>query len=440
MDLHLHLTRLLTFRLEVHASFTFRADALFELIEAVLLIPVRSAVEASLSPTFRRRFAGVYDALRQGRIDRATLRAALAAAEPEEAITVGGYAVYAIDTTIDPRPDAETLPDRGQVYSTARGKAVAGHQFSWLGRIIAFGQSWFAPREVDRVPTDRTPQDVGAEQVQALATQDDSSSLKVVVGDSHYARRTFLKVFLGLKNVYVLVRLACNRVLYGPPPPKTGKRGRPKVHGDKFRLKNPGPPERQTEIHLFGQTIRLSAWHNLHFKDLPQLVGLVLCVVFLKADGTPRYQRPLWLFWSGPQDIALIELALMYLLRFGIEHFFRFLKQHLGLLAAHVTDLTAVENWVWVVALAYWHLLLAHELVIPQYRPWDPAARRDPARPLTPGQVRQAWGVFAHGLETPAAAPRPSGKAPGRPTGFHPQPRPRYPVVKKGQSAATAAV
>jgi hypothetical protein len=55
---------LLTFRLEVHASFTFRADALFELVEAVLLIPVRSAVEASLSPTFRRRFASVYDAPR----------------------------------------------------------------------------------------------------------------------------------------------------------------------------------------------------------------------------------------------------------------------------------------------------------------------------------------------------------------------------------------
>ncbi len=257
MNLQLNLTRLLIFRLDVHASFTFRADALFELIEALLLIPVRSAVEASLSPTFRRRFASVYDALRHGRIDRTTLRTALAAAEPDEAITVGGYAVYAIDTTIGPRPDAETLPDRGQVYSTERGKTVAGHQFSWLGRVIAISQSWFAPREVDRIPTDRTAQEVGADQVQALAAEADlSASPRAVVGDSHYARRAFLSIFVGLGRVYALVRLACNWVLYGPLPPKTGKRGRPQVHGAKFRLKDPGPPERQSEVQLFGHTVR----------------------------------------------------------------------------------------------------------------------------------------------------------------------------------------
>lgn len=162
-------------------------------------------------------------------------------------------------------------------------------------------------------------------------------------------------------------------------------------------------------------------------------------VEFLRGDGSPRYQRPLWLFWSGPSTVALHDLAVMYLLRFGIEHFFRFLKQHLGLLCAHTPDLLAEQNWVWVVTLAYWHLLLAREGVVPQYRPWDPAARRT-AEHLTPGQVRQAWGVFSRGLGTPAAAPRPCEKGAGRAAGFQPQHRTRHPVVKKEQPAVAATV
>ena len=433
-------TRLINFRLSLHASFKFRADALFELIDALLLSPgMRAVIELSLSPTWRRRFASVYDALRHGQLDREQLRKTFAEAEPPDALTVEGYAIYAVDSTPHPRPDAKTLPDRGAVYVAERNGTVAGHQFSWLGRIIARGSSWFAAREVDRIPTHSTPAAVGGEQVSALAATNRAQP-KVVVGDSHYAHKSFLKPFSGLSLVHALVRLACNRVLYKPPAPKSGKPGRPAVHGPKFSLKHPGVPERQAQFNFRGQSVRLSAWGQLHFKWLPALVGLALRVEFLKADGTPRYARPLWLFWSGPADIALSHLATMYLLRFGIEHFFRFLKQHLGLLAMHSTDLIAVENWVWVVALAYWQLLLARDGVSAQYHPWDPTARRDPTRPLTPGQVRQAWAVFSRGLGTPATVPSPAGKGPGRVAGFHPKPRPAYPVITQKAKQAAAAV
>ena len=437
MEINVTLKPLLDFRLVVHASFTLRADALFELIDALLLSPAaQSPVALSLSAAFRRKFPSVFDALRHGRLDRAAARQVLQEAEPAEALTVGGYAVYALDGTITPRPDAETLRDRGQVYSAEHDGTVPGHQFSWLGRSIAQGQSWFAPREVDRIPTTSTPAEVGATQVQALVDQaQPAEPAKAVVADSHYAKRKFLQGFVGQTVACVLVRLACNRVLYGTPPPKTGGRGAPKKHGEKFRLKAPPTPEQQETITLGNHQVRLSAWYNLHFKFLPALVGLVLRVEFLRADGSPRYQRPLWLFWSGPPSVALRDLAVMYLLRFGIEHFFRFLKQRLGLLSAHSPDLHAVENWVWVVTLAYCHLLLARHLVTPLHHPWDPAARREAAY-LTPGQVRQAWAVFSRGLGTPAGAPRPSGKGTGRAAGFQPKPRKRYPVVKKAQKTA----
>jgi hypothetical protein len=438
------------FRQRLLKVFKRRADALFELVDALLLVTdPRSPVELSTSPAFRRRFSMVYDALHDGQVDEATARAVLAEAEPADAVTLAGYAIYAVDSTPEPRPEAPTLPDRGKVYSTTLGGPVVGHQYSWLGRVVAHGQSWFAPRDVERITTARTPAAVAAQQVARVAASLAAGALAVVVADSGYAKVAFLTVFIGLPQVCVLVRLARNRVLYRAPPPSvcdphTGKRlkrGRPPVHGAKFRLQAPPPPERQGLFEVGPVRVSVSAWSTLHFKTLPGLVGQAIRIEFLKADGQPKYQRPLWLFWGGPSTVALLAVSQMYLLRFGIEHFFRFLKQHLGLTLAQVTSLAGTTNWVWTVTFAYVHLLLARAAVSKLPRPWDPAPRRDPGRPLTPGQVRRAWAAFSHGLGTPAAAPRPSGKAPGRAPGFQPQPRAKYPVIsKKLTAAATGAV
>jgi len=431
------------FRQRLMGIFTRRADALFELMDALLLsLDPRSPVELSTSPAFRRRFASVYDALRHGQIDSRLARELLTTAEPEDALHVEGYAIYAVDSTIAARPDAETLPDRGQVYSASKGDTVPGHQYSWLGRVLAQGQSWFAPRDVERVATTTTPAAVAAGQVKRLAATLALSLSAVIVADSHYAKRAFLEIFVSLPNVFILVRLARNRILYGPVPPVTGKRpkGRPPLHAEKFKLKAPPPPECQATFPLGKATVRVSAWTGLHFKTLAALVGRVLRVEFLNAAGQPMYQRPLWLFWNGPTPVTLEALCLMYLLRFGIEHFFRFAKQRLGLLIAQSPTLLACETWVWVVALAYTQLLLARTLVMAQPRPWDPKGRCDPHRPLTPGQVRRAWLAFSHGLGTPTVAPRPCGKAPGRAVGFMPQLRAKCPVISKRQNQAVAAL
>jgi hypothetical protein len=441
-----------TFRGKLLGIFPRRADVLFELIDALLLtVDPRSPVELSRSPAFRRRFSMVYDALRKGEVDPDLARQLWAEAEPSEALTIAGCAVYGVDTTIDPRPQAETLADRSRVYSTSQEKAVAGHQYSWLGRIVSQAPAWFAPRDLERVATCDTPAGVAARQVLRLAaTLAGVGMLHVVVADSGYAKAPFLAAFVGLTSLCVLVRLPCNRVLYGAPPapvinPKTGKRarrGQPPKHGAKFRLKAPPAPERHIEFPLpLGKgTVRVSVWGQLHFREVPRLVGMVMRVEFFTPAGQPKYLRPLWLFWSGPSSVPLEALCQMYLARFGIEHFFRFTKQRLGLLCAKSPTLQACENWTWVVAFAYTQLLLARTLVKAMPRPWDKSPR-DPQQPLTAGQVQRAWPIFSLSLGTPAAAPKPSGKAPGRAAGFHPEPRPRQPVVSKKQhnQAATAA-
>ena len=442
------LQRLQTFRKNLLGAFPLRRDALFELIDALLLAhDPRSPQELALSPAFRRRWGMVHDALCHGQIAPAQAREFLAEVEPPDALTLGGCAVYAMDSTIAGRPEADTLADRGHVYSTCAEKAVVGHQYSWLGRIVSRAPAWFAPRDVERIPTTSTPAASAARQVtRFVATVALATVLSAIVADSGYAKVAFLSAFVGLTNVCVLVRLASNRVLSGAPAPEerhptTGKRmkrGRPPVHGPKFALKNPPLPEQQIQVTLGGTTAKLSAWTHLHFKGLPQLEGLVVRVEFLKADGTPKYRRPLWLFWSGPSTVALEVIAQMYLARYGIEHFFRFAKQRLGLLCAQTPTLAASETWVWLVALAYSQLLLARSLVIPAWRPWDAKPRLQTKPVLTAGQVLNAWATFSRVLGTPAAAPRASGKGTGRQVGDRPTPRPRCPVISKKAPVATA--
>jgi hypothetical protein len=129
-------------------------------------------------------------------------------------------------------------------------------------------------------------------------------------------------------------------------------------HGAKFRLKAPPAAERHVEFPLpLGKgSVHVSAWGQLHFKEVPRLVGTVVRVEFFTPAGQPKYRRPLWLFWSGPSSVSLEALCQMYLARFGIEHFFRFAKQRLGLRCAKSPTLQAGENWMGVVALAYTQL------------------------------------------------------------------------------------
>src|SRR5215471_14295749 len=72
--------RLGAFRWELHGCFTARADALFELADAVLCAdgPVKTLVGLSLAPEHRRGHGALYDAVNHGRVDVGRLRRSLA--------------------------------------------------------------------------------------------------------------------------------------------------------------------------------------------------------------------------------------------------------------------------------------------------------------------------------------------------------------------------
>ncbi len=429
------------FRQTVYQSLIKRADAFLDLLDALTVAGhVNSPVALSEETPYRRKFSSVFDTLRQAEFDFDELLSALYEFQPPDSEKIAGYEVYGLDTTPNERPEAETLEDRGSLKTQKDEPVRYGHKYSWLVRLVNWGTSWVAPVDVGRVATGLSDSQAGGVQVQELDRR--NRKPKVVVSDSLYANHLFLAVFLTLKNTFALVRLRNNMVFFGcPRPHPKGKRGAPAKHGPKFKLSVPSRTPDRTETFLLGeQTVILQAWHGLHLKKLAGLVGTVLRIEFLRPDGTPRYQRPMWLFWTGPDTTPLADLCRMYLWRFAIEHFFRFCKQHLGLNANQSTDLVSTGNWMWWCALAYWQLLLMRDEVKASRPAWYPAGTQTETKGLAPGQVQRSALGYLVRLGTPAKNTRPAGKGKGRSKGYHPPARTRYPVVKKAKKPHNRAV
>jgi hypothetical protein len=107
------------FRSELHACFTRRADALFELGDALLCAPaITSVAQLSLEPSHRRGWGSSYAALASGRINGERLRDLLAGCLPD-----ADPLVFAVDVTTWPRCDAECSPERGYYYHPSRHSA-----------------------------------------------------------------------------------------------------------------------------------------------------------------------------------------------------------------------------------------------------------------------------------------------------------------------------
>jgi hypothetical protein len=423
------------FREAVYQKVTYRPAAILDLVDALTIAGhVSSPVALSESPVFRRKFSSVYDALVYGELGD-DLKSLFSDSQDADWETIGGYEIHAIDATPNERMSAETLEDRGALKAQQKEPLRYGHKYSWLVRLVQSGTSWVAPEDTERIGTQTTDTKVAAQQVKDLAVRNPRP--KVITADSRYRDKHFLGAFADLENTFALVRLQNNQVLSQEPTPKPkGSRGAPRKHGADFQLNAITREPDAIEVFFLGkQKVWVRVWHKLHFKRLAKVMGSVVCVEFLKEDDTPRYKRPLWLFWTGPEDVTPQDLCRMYLWRFAIEHLFRFLKQHMGLNSNRSSNLKSLQRWMWIVALAYWQLLLMRDTVQPNRPAWHPRKKDGQDKPLTPCLVQRSAQAFLLQAGTPAANTRPAGKGSGRQKGYRPAPRKRFEVVFKTKKA-----
>ena len=221
---------LAAFRGELYRCLTARADALFELADAVLCAdgPVRVLAALSLEPEHRRGHGAAYDAVNAGRIDIARLRWSLAAlplpAWPDGRIRL------AADVSNWLRPGAATSPERMfcHVYGRGKGNAqmIPGWPYSFVAALEPGRSSWTAVLDAVRLGPDDDETEVTAAQVRQVITRliaaghwraGDPDMLIVFDAGYDVTRLAWLLADLPAE---LLGRLRSDRVLYFPAPPR----------------------------------------------------------------------------------------------------------------------------------------------------------------------------------------------------------------------------
>ncbi|WP_232839997.1 NF041680 family putative transposase [Nocardia aurea] len=453
------------FRQELYRCLTARADALFELADAVLCSdgPVRSLPELSLVGEHRRGHGSVYGALGRGRIEVDRLRRTLTAAPLPRA--ADGRLVLAVDITSWLRPEAHTCPQRILCHTYGRAKdshlMIPGWPYSVVCALESGRSSWTAPLDAVRLTPGDDAATVTAVQlrivignlIEAGHWRPGDPDIWVVTDSGYDSPR--LAFLLADLPVAVLGRMRSDRVLRRAVPPRLpGINGRPPRHGGEFVFGDPaiwGDPATAatTDTRLYGPATARS-WNRLHPRlthrsfwvaatgALPVIEGTVirLDVARLPSGAIPK---PVWLWHSVVDlDAAMVDLLWQaFLRRFDIEHTFRMLKQTLGWTSPKLRDPASADRWIWLLLATYTQLRLARDLTTDLRRPWEkPTA---PQR-LTPAGVRRGFRHLRPKTACPAGAPKPSRPGPGRPAG-HPnqRPAPRYDVHIKTAGNARAS-
>jgi hypothetical protein len=399
-------------------------DATFELMDAVMTTRNAACLaEFSLSPLFNRHWPSVYEALQDSRPDRKKLML-LYLQQLQQESPPTEHLLVAIDHTVWGRPEAKTLKDRTHEYQAG---VIIGQGYSTIAWIPETEGSWALPLLHERISSWSSPIEKAASQLKLVCEQSINPVLAVL--DREYGNASWVLAIADIQ-ADCLMRVRSNACLWSAPPAYSG-RGRPRKHGQKMRVNDPTTwLEADTVIEIdeypeLGQ-VRVSQWLDLHFyRAAQQRVNLIL-VERMKPMSNSQPFPPLWLVWVGERTLPLETVWFKYLRRFGVDHWYRFVKQRLHWTLPNLRTPEQCERWSDLMPLMSWQLWLARDLVIENRLPWQSARLA-----LTPGRVAQSMLSVLVDIGTPTKLPKQRGKSPGWEKGKVRTKSPCYPTVKK---------
>ncbi|MFI1973526.1 transposase, partial [Streptomyces cinnamoneus] len=317
------------FRTAFYGCLSARADAFFELTDALLCAdgPIRTPVELSLLAEHQRGYGSLYGALNHGRLDRNALRDLLVSLPLPR---FDGRIVLTVDVSPWLRSDAACSPER--LFCLVHGRngrssdhVVPGWPYSFVAALTPDRTSWTQVLDAVRLGPVDDAAAVTADQLRAVVDrliaagqwQHDDRDILVVM-DAGYDVMRLAWVLRDLP-VELVGRLRSDRVLRRPAPSREEyyrahpRGGHPPKHGKEFSLARPESwPE--PSVATVNDTPRYGkaeacAWDRLHPKlqqrsawidhdgELPLVEGTLIRhnVDHLPGD---RDAPPVWL-WSS---------------------------------------------------------------------------------------------------------------------------------------------
>jgi DDE superfamily endonuclease len=442
------------FRGELYRCLTRRADALFEVADAVLCGGgrVRDLARLSLVPEFGRGHGALYDGLNAGRACIGRLRRALAGLPPPR--WPDGRIRLAADVSNWLRPDAQVSPERMFCHVKGKGKnagqVVPGWPYSFVAALGPGASSWTLLLDAVRTGPDDDETTVTAGQLREVTGRliaagwwKDGDPDILIALDAGY-NVTRLAWLLADLPVLLVARVRSDRVFYGRAAPRApGTPGQQARHGTAVSCADPaagaGAALAADAASARYGVLRVSAWHRMHqqltrqsggWEDHQGQLPLIEGTLIRLAPQGPG-PEPMWLWASAPDpgDAEITSIWQAYLRRFDIEHAFRFLKTQLGWDKPLLRDPAAADRWTWLIVAACAQLWLARPLAAAVRLPWQ---RPQPPAAMTPARVRAGFRHARGTVGTPASPAKPGTPGPGRPEGSKNKHKaPRQPIGKR---------
>ena len=374
---------------EIIASLPGRcAVTVLELLTGTMLTGYGSISQAILAVPCRRHWTSYYWMVRKGKFDWKVMVHALCRIVkrefPSERCVVVG------DDTLIPRV-SEAAPGAAIQYDHARKPNRPDYILTVVSLSAVIGNSW-GSWSVPLMSNLACGNHGKLETMRAMV-EEVSASLGAItlLLDAWYMKR-YLIVDVLTRDAIVIGQVRRDTALYEPPPPRTGKPGRPRKYGDRItKEKLRTLTQTHTELPIYGRTVRYrTAVCRARF-----LGGRPVRAVWVSMFVDGKWTAERLLLSTDPSHTAE-DVIMTYSLRWTIEPMFAALKWGEGMIDMWMQSVETFHRWLTIVqigrALIQMLAVKADAAALAQVAAWR-KERYLTAGMVKAGLVRAFWNI-----------------------------------------------